>query len=109
MCVNPLNYDMAGVRCCGTTENPGVVSSCCYPDNTNWDCGSPPCSCPGSGADYERCMKVSTAAEAEARCAALGRRLCTKDEVEANVANGAGYYLDFAYIWTSTPCTQGDF
>ena len=99
---------MAGVRCCGTTENPGVVSSCCYPDNTNWDCGSPPCSCPGSGADYERCMEVSTAAEAEARCAALGRRLCTKDEVEANVANGAGCYLDFAYIWTSTPCTRGN-
>ena len=107
-CVNPLDFDMAGVRCCGTTANPGVRSSCCYENSDQWDCIVPPCRCPSSGADYTRCMKVSTASEAEARCAALGRRLCTKTEVEANVANGAGCYLDFAYIWTSSACTQGD-
>ena len=93
VCVNPLSYTMAGVRCCGTTANPGVRSSCCHPDSNAWDCASPPCDCPASGANYERCMKVSTATEAEARCAALGRRLCSKTEVEANEANGAGCYL----------------
>ena len=92
-CVNPLDFDMAGVRCCGTTANPGVRSSCCYEDSDAWDCIVPPCRCPTSGTDYTRCLKVSTASEAEARCAALGRRLCTKAEVEANVANGAGCYL----------------
>lgn len=108
VCVDPNSYDAAGVRCCGTTASPGVVASCCYPDSNAWDCGAPPCACPASGDDYERCMKVPTASEAEARCVALDKRLCTKDEVEANAANGAGCYLDFAYIWTSTPCTQGD-
>lgn len=93
VCVDPNSYAMAGVRCCGTTGSPGVQSSCCYPDSSAWNCGAPPCACPGSGADYERCMKVPTASEAEQRCAALGKRLCTVTEVEANAANGAGCYL----------------
>ena len=108
LCINPQGFTMAGARCCGTATSPGVASSCCYPDSADWYCSSPPCPCPVSGVNYERCYKTSGFAEAEDRCAALGKRLCSKAEVEANMASGAGCYLDFAYVWTSTPCTEGD-
>jgi len=59
--------------------------SCCYPDSLDWQCSTPPCACPENGPDYSRCMKVGSATEAEDRCAALGKRLRTKAEVEAGV------------------------
>ena len=102
VCV-PSTYSNAGVRCCGTTASPGAASSCCT-DPAEWDCGSPPCPCSASGTGYQRCLKVSPQAEAAQRCAALGKRLCEVGEIEANAVNGAGCFLDFAYVWSATPC-----
>ncbi len=108
LCVDPNTFAMAGVRCCPKPGSGRVVrSSCCHPDTNNWACNNPPCNCPTSGNKYERCMKAANAAEADARCAALDRVVCSKEDVEANKANGKGCYLDFAYVWTSTTCNLG--
>lgn len=90
----------AGVRCCSDDPDVPSRSSCC----TSFACVNPPCACAESGDGYARCLQVSTATEAEARCAALGRRLCSLDEVRALKAASSGCLLDFSYIFTSTPC-----
>ena len=106
LCVNPLGFTMAGARCCGTAQSPGIASSCCYPNSPAWQCSSPPCRCPASGSNYERCYHTGSFVEAEDRCAALGKRLCSKAEVEANTANGGGCYLCAFRLLTPAPCPQ---
>lgn len=85
----------AGVRCCGDAPR----SSCCK----DFECKTPPCNCSQSGENYERCMKV-TQPEGQARCAALGLRLCSAEEVMRGQVAGLGCFLDFERVWTSSPC-----
>jgi hypothetical protein len=95
--------DTAGVRCCAPAGSAlAPRSSCCA--EYACDAGAvAPCACPEWGDDFTRCLKTSRA-EAEARCAALGLELCTSAQVLAGEVAGLGCHLDFAPVWTSTPC-----
>ena len=96
--------ETAGVRCCapaGSTLAPR--SSCC--DEYACAAGAvAPCACPEWGDDFTRCRKASRTEAAE-RCTALGLELCTSTQVLAGAVAGLGCHLDFAHVWTSTPCT----
>lgn len=39
-------------------------------------------------------------------CDGIGARLCTEDELNANVARGTGCLADYLTVWTQTPCTE---
>jgi len=43
--------------------------------------------------------------EAEQLCAGVGHRLCTLDEMEANVGASTGCLFDYSWNWVSTECT----
>ena len=96
--------ETAGVRCCASAGSAlAPRSSCC----DAYECAAgatPPCACPEWGDGFTRCLKTSHA-EAEARCAALGLELCASTQVLAGEVSGTGCHLDFALVWTRTPCT----
>ena len=48
--------------------------------------------------------QTHTYADAAARCAAAGGRLCTQAEVQAGDVQGSGCHYDFMYVWTSEKC-----
>ena len=85
-CADPTTA-VAGTRCCD--DNGGGESSCCA------DYSGSTCS------DDTVCLLVDYA-EANARCAALGMRLCTEDEVAQAESTGCEY--DREYVWTNTTC-----
>jgi len=41
-------------------------------------------------------------------CELVGARLCTMHEIRSNVPKGTGCQVDKEYIWTSTPCLDGN-
>ena len=52
----------------------------------------------------EVCSSLQIFNNASAWCADRGMRLCTKDEIDSNVAAGTGCGYDLRRIWSSTPC-----
>ena len=72
-------YLTAGVRCCSTDG-----STCVTPGR-----------CDSEG--------QLTFAEATDQCTAMGRRLCTKDELLSEICCGTGGMCDNFKVWTSTP------
>ena len=69
---------LAGVRCCSddgsTCETPG--------------------SCPADNKSFN---------DAKQKCAELGKRLCTKNELTSGVCCGTGGKCDLDGVWTSNP------
>ena len=66
--------------CCGKSGNPRKDSNgVCYP--------------------YSK-----THTEAERLCVADGGRLCTRNEIQENVASGQGCGFDHYFTWTADPC-----
>ena len=101
LCVDLANVTTtAGVRCCTDDVEQAPRSSCC----TSYSCNAPPCACAESGEGFVSCLQVSSAFEAEARCAALGLRLCSLPELLQLRAAGIGCLLDMSYVWSSTEC-----
>ena len=45
------------------------------------------------------CMKKATYAMAQARCAKMGRRVCTADELAKNKCCGTGCWFDYKLTW----------
>ena len=52
--------------------------------------------------------QTHTYADAAARCAAAGGRLCTQAEVQAGDVQGTGCSYDYMYVWTSEKCGSSD-
>ena len=69
---------LAGVRCC---SNDGSI--CETPGN-----------CPADNMSFD---------DAAQECAGLGKRLCTKDELVAEICCGTGGMCNLYEVWTSTP------
>merc|ERR1712038_915562 len=55
---------------------------------------------PGTKPIQEGCM-LGTWSEAEAQCASVGGRLCTRDELMSNCADQTGCWYDQRLVWTS--------
>ena len=63
----------------------------------------------GASAINGVCHKTSkTFNEAVDVCSAVGARLCTAAEVEANAVAATGCAIDSLLVWTSTPCSDTD-
>ena len=50
------------------------------------------------------CRSAVSFRDAQQICHAAGARLCTANELANNVAKGTGCMLDFALVWSSSPC-----
>ena len=65
---------------------------CCSDDGTS-------CATVNDCKDSDNLMSY---ADAENECTAIGKRLCTKDELLTEVCCGAGGNCDSEVVWTST-------
>jgi hypothetical protein len=52
-------------------------------------------------------LNTDTYNDAAQLCAAEGARLCTADELKANVGQGTGCSVDYNPTWSQTPCVGG--
>lgn len=100
---NPNMYSSHSNECLNPTEthavqnNPGASSNlglavrCC--STSKFVSGSSP-----------GCVKAATHAEAEAKCASEGKRLCSQSELESAITAGTGCSFDGYMTWSSTTC-----
>jgi len=61
------------------------------------------CATPGSCETKANDRILVSYADATSECSAIGKRLCTKDELNTGVCCGTGGQCDQALVWTSTP------
>jgi subtilisin family serine protease len=54
-----------------------------------------------------QCFRDQTWEDAKSICEAQGARLCTVDELEADVTRGTGCSWDASSVWSSSPCSGG--
>ena len=85
-----LDTDNAAVRCCSDSDIP---SWSMHPGCSIWT--------ESDGVRLGSCSELATFAEAEARCADAGARLCTAEELESNCASGTGCGYDSELVWSS--------
>lgn len=119
-------HPLFGVRCCATVavlldSSDGVGSSTPVPAVSTKRSSKPCALLPGFSFRFGnhavcgaskingQCYKdVATHSGAATLCEQLGARLCTVTELSVDTARGTGCGLDIRYVWTSTPCAEGD-
>jgi hypothetical protein len=91
----------AAVRCCGQSSNTCHDSYCTQEQMaaTGWSFLAPQTNIDGTAATF---------AEAEGECTARGQRLCSADELEAQVCCGTGCGFDHQLVWTSSACVPDE-
>lgn len=86
------------VRCCSDTELPN------FRRFGNDD------SCPFAESEVNgECFRGVPYSEAVFRCASVGARLCTKDELERRCTSGSGCGYNTHPVWSSTSAVEGFF
>merc|ERR1711934_358167 len=91
--VEQCMLDDSTVRVVGDVSYRELSSQCCNMAGTT-----------GTRMDPS-CYQTINFAQAEQRCAAAGKRLCTDAEVAANLGAGSGCSHDYRHVWTSTVCS----
>lgn len=91
-----------------TTTNPnsGLSTKSC--DELSWAVKTslPVCGQSNKMDEAKSCFMSNTHAEAKEICESAGARLCTVEELEANVAKGTGCKLNSKYVWAADECTN---
>merc|ERR1712083_983536 len=82
-------------------------------DNAEKEIGYHCCDEDGNGSrDGCKSFKAYTYADAVAQCETAGKKLCTREQVEASYeirdgqGNPAGCHMHGTLVWTSTPCNE---